>query len=180
MSGCMRLVSVMVCAGVVSWCHLQESAGAGIPEQSHALCRYSSLSRLHALSFFPTHTEQVHSSSAWHYHSLADSSNAMLLCCHGPLVCHGGAHRALLPQVAFRNHTVKSATGARARPLQVGHVSSALHQLVSCAGADMLSLITCAAKQAGEPSTHDLLRMSNVSPQEIAKWKAPNAIAMVP
>ena len=39
----------------------------------------------------------------------------------------------------------------------------------------MLSLITCAAKQAGEPSTHDLLRMSNVSPQEIAKWKAPNA-----
>ena len=54
---------------------------------------------------------------------------------------------------------------------------SASSVVVCCA--DMLSLITCAAKQAGEPSTHDLLRMSNVSPQEIAKWKAPNAIAMV-
>ena len=47
----------------------------------------------------------------------------------------------------------------------------------SCA--DMLSLITCAAKQAGEPSTHVLLRGSQVSPQELAKWKQPNAIDMV-
>ncbi|CAL5224539.1 g7238 [Coccomyxa viridis] len=46
-------------------------------------------------------------------------------------------------------------------------------------GTDMLSLITCAAKQAGEPSTHDLLRnYSQISAQDLDKWKAPNAMDM--
>ena len=45
--------------------------------------------------------------------------------------------------------------------------------------ADMLSLITCAAKQEGEPSTHDLLRSTQITPREVAQWKGPNAIEMV-
>ena len=48
------------------------------------------------------------------------------------------------------------------------------------AHADMLSLITCTAKQAGEASTHDLLRdYSQISAQDLDKWKAPNAMDMV-
>ena len=44
----------------------------------------------------------------------------------------------------------------------------------------MLSLITCAAKQAGEPSTHDLLRShSQISAQDLEKWKAADAMDMV-
>ncbi len=54
------------------------------------------------------------------------------------------------------------------------------HADLLCAHADMLSLITCAAKQAGEPSTHDLLRnYSQISAQDLDKWKAPNAMDMV-
>ena len=64
-----------------------------------ALCRYSSQSRLRALSSSPTRMEQVQNTVAWHQSSLPDRENAMLLPCHDQLIIMKGLTRPCCPDL---------------------------------------------------------------------------------